>query len=226
MAQGIKAPGEERFDKAGEPICCRQGHNEWRWRKVNDRKAGAKWSCVLCERAMQKHARATRPGFHEHAAATSSRFRQRRLEEDETGFRASNAVASKKWREEQRKNDPIAFFAARIMRRGYRRQGADLTAKYLIYIYPKDGCCPCCGELMLFFEKPHHPKSPSLDRLDPFGGYMIRNVAWICLKCNQQKRDSTPEQLRQIADFIEYEQRVAKEEAERYIHSTETEEPN
>jgi hypothetical protein len=48
--------------------------------------------------------------------------------------------------------------------------------------------------------------SPSLDRIDPAGGYTVANVAVICMRCNTRKTDFTVEQLQ---DLLSYMQRVS-----------------
>ncbi len=44
--------------------------------------------------------------------------------------------------------------------------------------------------------------SPSLDRIVPSEGYVRHNVAVISLRANRLKSDATPDELRQIADWM------------------------
>lgn len=44
-------------------------------------------------------------------------------------------------------------------------------------------------------------KSPSLDRIDPKGGYTIGNVAVICVRCNRLKSNGTPEDLEKLLRY-------------------------
>jgi hypothetical protein len=45
--------------------------------------------------------------------------------------------------------------------------------------------------------------SPTLDRINPVEGYFKGNIAVICKLCNSKKGNSTPQELRRIADWIE-----------------------
>lgn len=44
---------------------------------------------------------------------------------------------------------------------------------------------------------------PSLDRLDPARGYTAANVVMACYRCNRRKQDSSPHDLRALADGID-----------------------
>lgn len=54
--------------------------------------------------------------------------------------------------------------------------------------------CPCCGRAM-WYGRVHNfvegYQKPSLDRIDPAGGYIDENVWIICNKCNTKKNDSS-----------------------------------
>lgn len=44
--------------------------------------------------------------------------------------------------------------------------------------------------------------SPSVDRFVPSMGYVIGNVHLICWRCNNLKRDATPEELLGVAQWM------------------------
>jgi len=45
------------------------------------------------------------------------------------------------------------------------------------------------------------PTSPSLDKIDPEGGYVIGNVQWVSLLANAMKQNATPHQIKQFAEW-------------------------
>lgn len=66
--------------------------------------------------------------------------------------------------------------------------------------------CECCGKLLDLDYKEDskaNDYSPSLDRVDSNKGYTKDNVAILCWNCNRKKQDSTSDELRIIADFID-----------------------
>jgi len=82
-----------------------------------------------------------------------------------------------------------------------KNKGVDfnLTEEYLKGIYTKD--CPV-------FKKPFVrgnkgvDMAPTLDRIDPQGGYTKDNVRYISARANRIKYDATTEELQQVLDYI------------------------
>ena len=77
-----------------------------------------------------------------------------------------------------------------------KKQGR-LNTDYLLSL-AKDNC-PCCGRAM-WYGRVHNfvegYEKPSIDRIDPRGGYVNENVWIICNKCNTKKNDaSSPMEL-------------------------------
>lgn len=60
--------------------------------------------------------------------------------------------------------------------------------------------CPCCGKR--FGSTGDRQSSPSLDRINPRGGYTLDNVTIICFRCNSLKRDATYEEIKQIEEWM------------------------
>jgi hypothetical protein len=80
------------------------------------------------------------------------------------------------------------------------------TVKYLMERISINPYCECCGkrfDISFKSDRKYNDDSPSMDRVNTNLGYVKENVAILCWCCNKHKQDSTPEQLRQIADFIE-----------------------
>lgn len=71
-----------------------------------------------------------------------------------------------------------------------RKQGR-LNPEYLLSLC-KDNC-PCCGRA-IWYGRVHNfvdgYEKPSLDRLDPKGGYTTKNTWVICNSCNTKKNNS------------------------------------
>lgn len=65
--------------------------------------------------------------------------------------------------------------------------------------------CECCGQTLQLVPIAGVPSnaSPSVDRIVPSLGYVLGNVALLCWRCNNLKRDATAEELRRIADWLD-----------------------
>ena len=61
--------------------------------------------------------------------------------------------------------------------------------------------CPVLGIPLEHGTKPFHQNSPSLDRIVGEKGYVKGNVIVVSFRANRIKGDSTPEELRQVAEF-------------------------
>ena len=77
----------------------------------------------------------------------------------------------------------------------------DLDGKYLQSIYPEDGKCPALNiEMKTGFDS-DWKISPTVDRIDPSGGYMRGNVIWISWLANCIKTSATPCQIITVGEF-------------------------
>ena len=61
--------------------------------------------------------------------------------------------------------------------------------------------CPVLGIPLEHGTKPFHQNSPSLDRIFGDKGYVKGNVIVVSFRANRIKGDSTPEELRKVAEF-------------------------
>ena len=74
-----------------------------------------------------------------------------------------------------------------------------ITAELILEIYKQFRNCENCG-------KPFGTgfrELPTIDRIVPEKGYVRGNLAALCAQCNRRKQDSSPADLRKLADFIE-----------------------
>ena len=78
----------------------------------------------------------------------------------------------------------------------------DLTLECLEELFPIDSICPVFGVKMEW--NGSILSSPSLDRIVPDLGYVKNNVAFICGRANTLKLDRTPDVLRKIAKYVEF----------------------
>ena len=90
-------------------------------------------------------------------------------------------------------------------KKNYRLNGKwkvdeDMTADYLLEIFPKDMKCPIYDIEMTLVG--HQQNSIELDRIDCTKGYKKGNVAWMSRKANRNKNDATSEELYKIADWL------------------------
>jgi len=117
-------------------------------------------------------------------------------------------------REQKRKERVPLKYRCQQLRNGMRNRSnhSDIkfdsdffTVEYLISRLSKNSNCECCDKkLDIDFRKNKIvDNSPSVDKVDPKKGYTKNNVAIICWRCNRQKTDATPNELRMIADYIE-----------------------
>ena len=77
----------------------------------------------------------------------------------------------------------------------------DLDGKYLQSIYPEDGKCPALNIEMKAGSDSDWRLLPSVDRIDPSGGYIRGNVIWISWLANCIKTSSTPKQIITVGEF-------------------------
>jgi len=80
------------------------------------------------------------------------------------------------------------------------------TVEYLIDRLTQNNKCQCCGkELDISYKanRKFNDNSPSMDRVNPKLGYIKSNVAILCWRCNKLKQDSTSEELKIIARFMD-----------------------
>ena len=77
----------------------------------------------------------------------------------------------------------------------------DLDGKYLQSIYPEDGKCPALNIEMKAGSDSDWRLSPSVDRIDPSGGYVRGNVIWVSWLANCIKTSATPEQIITVGEF-------------------------
>jgi hypothetical protein len=77
----------------------------------------------------------------------------------------------------------------------------DLDGKYLQSIYPEDGKCPALNIEMKAGYDSDWRLSPSVDRIDPSGGYIRGNVIWISWLANCIKSSATPKQIIAVGEF-------------------------
>lgn len=81
-----------------------------------------------------------------------------------------------------------------------------LTTTFLMKLLDEHPFCDCCNRVLdLTFksDRVKKPDSPSIDRIIPEKGYVIGNIALVCWRCNNLKRDATIEELKTIVNWME-----------------------
>ena len=65
--------------------------------------------------------------------------------------------------------------------------------------------CPCCDRAINYQHRGtgFAHESPSIDRVIPSLGYVIGNIAIICMRCNLVKGDASAGELRDVANWLE-----------------------
>lgn len=98
-----------------------------------------------------------------------------------------------------------AGMVERSRKLGLPFEGDVLTTEWLFSLLSSQPFCSCC-EVPLDYSYKHDGvkknNSPSIDRIVPKKGYIETNVALICWRCNNLKRDATASELETIARWI------------------------
>lgn len=81
-----------------------------------------------------------------------------------------------------------------------RKAGLPFDLRWEDLVVPK--FCPYLGAPISVGDGSPGPWSPSLDRIDPTGGYVLGNVRVISRKANIMKNDATPDQLLVFAESV------------------------
>ncbi|AUR90881.1 hypothetical protein NVP1151O_40 [Vibrio phage 1.151.O._10N.222.46.B1] len=125
-----------------------------------------------------------------------------------------NKEKIKERQRERELNAPLKSRAA-MLRSGMvsrsRLKGLDFDSQFfsnknLIERLKNNPNCECCGKVLdvgFKHDRKFNDDSPSMDRVDSSKGYTAENTAILCWRCNKSKQDSTAEQLRAIADFMD-----------------------
>jgi hypothetical protein len=95
--------------------------------------------------------------------------------------------------------------SARSKAKGLPFDGAYFTSSRLVDWFLQTPACPCCGVALDYgykFTGCPANNSPSIDRLWPERGYVQGNVAILCWRCNNLKRDATPEELEKVVAWM------------------------
>lgn len=86
-----------------------------------------------------------------------------------------------------------------------RKNNVTIDKDYLMELAAKPpGSCQCCGVTLNYVKDgtmKNRPQSPSLDRINNAFGYVRGNVGIICFKCNNQKGNSTADDLRKLLAY-------------------------
>lgn len=77
-----------------------------------------------------------------------------------------------------------------------------LTLDELKTIYPKDNKCPVFGTELKFGDSGFRDNSPSIDKIDPKGGYTLDNVQVISWRANRLKVDASINELEMLIAFM------------------------
>ena len=103
----------------------------------------------------------------------------------------AHRLRNKRWRERNPKWSWVVSAVGGARQRSKQRDYEfNITNEYVMSITPD--ICPVFGTAFTFVGLiKQQPCSPSLDRLDPHGGYVVGNVAVISMKANSIKSDAT-----------------------------------
>ena len=75
-----------------------------------------------------------------------------------------------------------------------------IDTDYLCSIFPDDGKCPVFGIELVWGGK--RTNSPSLDQINPNGGYVEGNVRWLSDRANRVRNNANLEDLKKVASWL------------------------
>lgn len=108
-------------------------------------------------------------------------------------------VRAARWTQRLRDTDPQRYLWREAQQRA-KKTGVAFTIRVEDVRIPER--CPVLG-IPLFFGNRGNPNSPSLDRLEPSGGYTPSNVRVISFRANSLKHNATLEELRAIYRYVQ-----------------------
>ena len=87
-----------------------------------------------------------------------------------------------------------------------KRKGYEFAISKTDLVIPEK--CPCCDGAIAVRSGARKtgpaPQSPSIDRIDSRFGYVPGNVAIICWRCNELKRNASVDELKKIVAWMEH----------------------
>lgn len=98
-----------------------------------------------------------------------------------------------------RRSNPVKALCVAARCRA-KRFGVEYSLDYREIEIPER--CPLLGIELESGDRRHQDASPTLDRIDPRGGYTPDNVWVISYRANRIKNDATPEEFLRIADAL------------------------
>lgn len=196
--------GENKGDTCVEHvmrICSSCGEEKTLGLFVKDKgcKDGFAGTCRTCR---NEYNRAWKSGNEKYLA--------RRRELYKKGYKAVN----KKNERKRKEKDPLKV-RCQLLRSGMvertRTRGLPemdrktLTVKYLMERISLNPNCECCGRAFdIGFRINGKPcdSSPSVDRIRSDAGYRVGNIAILCWRCNNLKRDASSVELEVVARWM------------------------
>ena len=145
----------------------------------------------VCKRTSACRSENSRRSYYVDVEA--SRERQRTHRRDHPGLHNGYA---KQWRDKN--PELVALKCAR-----QRARNADVPFELTLETLPPvPEVCPVFGLPLQRQVGRRAANSPSLDRIIPDLGYVPGNVQWLSNRANEMKRDASPEELRQFAEWV------------------------
>lgn len=159
-----------------------------------------------------------RPCASVYARDWKRRNRDERSRKRREAYRLGYAERHKQLENLRGERFPLRFSAETLLKGVYERarnRGLPVakelrTKEFIVSWFERQRHCECCGAEFLFGRKRGlmrgllHDNSPSLDQIIPGAGYELSNVALICWRCNNIKRNYNENDLRMVASWIEH----------------------
>lgn len=172
--------------------------------KCSKAKSGLQHTCKACDRAYRV----------ENSARESARAKiyceknKERIAARRRAFEARNkeelALRYRAYREKSKETPE--YWARRTVcgaRNRAKRNGQSFSLTVEWALEQIESCkwiCPALGTQMLLASG-HRDDSPSIDRIDPGGGYVQENCRIISWRANRLKGDGSPSELKRVAEY-------------------------
>lgn len=123
-----------------------------------------------------------------------------------TEHRTTCKNCSRALKEKERRNRDWKVDAAKLLYKNIKsrckRTGKEFSINLEDIIIPEK--CPVFGFELKREDKKTWMFAPSVDRIDSSKGYINGNIIVVSRRANILKRDSTPDELRKLADYYEH----------------------
>lgn len=128
------------------------------------------------------------------------RNRDRAIERAKNSFSKKNKDEWNAYKRKLCRRNPILHLLWAIKTK-CKKEGIEFSLSRHDLVVPSH--CPVLGIPLFVGNESAHDNSPSIDRIDPNGGYTKNNVVVISHRANTIKSNATAEELKKVLEYVE-----------------------